>query len=1000
MTYSLLNKKQIKRFASFALFCLFFLFSYQSADAQRHLRDIPEPDIGDELASFTVADGFEISLFASTPMLGKPTQINFDRDGRLWVASSQIYPQLKANQEASDGIIVLEDNDGDGVADTSSVFYDELIIPGGVLPDGRGGAYVAHGENLIHLHDDDKDGRADRKNIVLSGFGSEDTHHTLHRLHWGPDGLLYMFQGYYIGTHVETLYGPRRLNGGGLWSYDTESRRLEIFSRGLTNPWGSAFDRWGQNFQTDGAGGGGVVYSFPEAVFYNSPLEKRALKGLNPNRPKSSGISILSGEHFPEEWRGSIVTSDFRANNMDRYTVEIDQSTYKSVVEDDLVSSTRVTFRPIDTVMGPDGALYLADWYNPIIQHGEVDFRDNRRDQVHGRIWRITAKNRALLKAPDYAGSSIVELLELLKAEEDWVRLNAKQALKDRDRQEVVTVMDEWVRQLDRSDADYDHYRLEALWTLQTLKVVNSDLLRDVLQSNVPEARAAAIRILSHWRKDIPMALELLEAAIADSSHQVRREAVTALGQFEDSEAVEIAARALDLPMDLNLDFALWRTCRKLEPYWLPEFTQGTVDFNGDSDHLIFALEAIENRQVLTTLIDIVESKGTEAPPSIIRVIGRLGSPKELELLVDIASKKNHPLVESAMLGLLDAASERNIVPDKGRSKLLRNGVKSSNPNVVAAACRLAGLWGETAMAPQLQELLSTRTSSEDVRRAAGEGLTHLDSQGVRTFLRSLVQSDDAIETRLIAAETLIALEQEAGADAVAGLLTEVSNKEQIEELIRPVLIKQGAVEALAAALQGKTLSKFVVTQVSLMLEVSGRESSALLAALRGSIDSDSTIHDDPRGGRMAELLTRLAEGDIARGKVVYESPQIACIDCHAIAGNGGTLGPALDSIGASAPMDYIIQSIIEPSEKIKEGYRAVDIFTKDGDFYSGAIQREDEYSIYLRASATEDTRVLKSTIDTLETSPLSMMPSELTVSLTDTEFLDLLAYLKSLGKE
>jgi putative heme-binding domain-containing protein len=292
------------------------------------------------------------------------------------------------------------------------------------------------------------------------------------------------------------------------------------------------------------------------------------------------------------------------------------------------------------------------------------------------------------------------------------------------------------------------------------------------------------------------------------------------------------------------------------------------------------------------------------------------------------------------------------------------------------------------------------RNSSEEVRRAAGEGLTHLDSREVRKFLRSLVQSDEGIKVRLIAAETLTILDQEAGADAVADLLTETLSKEQIDELIRPVLIKQGAVEALSTALQGKTLSAFVVTQVSLMLEVSGRESSALLTALRDSINLDSNNYDDPREGRMAELLTRLAEGDKTRGKAVYKSPQIACIDCHAIAGEGGTLGPALDSIGASAPMDYIFQSLIEPSEKIKEGYRAVDIFTKEGDFYSGAILREDEYSIYLRASETEETRVLKSTIDTLETSTLSMMPSELTVSLTDNEFLDLLAYLKSMGKD
>jgi len=980
-----------------ALIAFVTFFTVGAVHAQRNLTNIPEPSIDDELASFTVADGFEISLYASTPLLGKPTQINFDHRGRLWVASSQIYPQLKANQEASDGIVILEDKDGDGVADTSSIFYDELIIPGGVVPDGRGGAYVAHAEDLVHLHDDDGDGRADRKEIVLSGFGTEDTHHTLHRLHWGPGGLLYMLQGYYIGTHIETLYGPRRLNGGGLWSYNTESRRLEVFSRGLTNPWGSAFDYWGQNFQTDGAGGGGIVYSFPDAVFYNSPLERRELKGLNPNRPKSSGISILSGEHFPEDWRGDIITSDFRANNVDRYSVEIDRSTYASVVEDDLVSSTRVTFRPIDSVMGPDGALYLADWYNPIIQHGEVDFRDNRRDQVHGRIWRITAKNRPLLSKPDYANATIHELLNLLKTEEDWVRLNAKQALKHRDREQVMTELDRWITELDENDGKSEHHRLEALWTAQSLSVIREDLLRSVLASRRSEARAAAVRVLFHWHDEIPSSLDLLAEAVNDSSEQVRREAVTTLGQMENPRAVESATRVLSKPVDQYLNFALWRTCRRLEPFWLPEFNRGAIDFNGDSDQLIFALEAIENRQVLSTLVDILHTQGDETPPSVVRVIGRLGGAKELDELVPIASKNDHPLAESAMLGLLDAARERGESPEVDTSKMLKRGVRSTNPRIVAAACRLVGHWETSTFVERLKELVTGQNADDEVRRAAGVGLSHFDTRKVRGFLTSLAMSDGAIEVRIVAAKALIEMDVDASVAATADLMTHVLNKKQIEDLIGPVLIKQGAVDAMTDALSDVTLSREAAIDVLQFVEISGRTTTALMQAVRyaGDLPDESS-----QAGRTSEWLDRLAEGDAKRGRSIYLRPEIACIDCHIVDGMGGTIGPDLSSIGASAPVDYILQSILEPSVKIKEGYKAVDIELVNGDFYSGSIVREDDHSIYLRASADQEDRVPKDKIETLENSRLSMMPSELTESLTDSEFLDLVAYLTGLGKE
>ena len=259
---------------------------------------------------------------------------------------------------------------------------------------GDGGAYVVDSTDLLHLSDTNGDGKADKREVVLSGFGTEDTHHMVHALRWGPDGLLYFNQSVYIHSHIETPHGVRTLNGSGTWQFRPATRDLNVFCRGLWNPWGIAWDRCGATFETDGAGGEGINYTFPGAAFATAVGVTRVLQGLNPGTPKDCGLEILSGRHMPDDWQGNLITNDFRGHRVCRYVVTPEGSGYTSKEMPELIKTNHPAFRPIDVKMGPDGALYIADWYNPIIQHGEVDFRDPRRDVTHGRIWRVTAKGR------------------------------------------------------------------------------------------------------------------------------------------------------------------------------------------------------------------------------------------------------------------------------------------------------------------------------------------------------------------------------------------------------------------------------------------------------------------------------------------------------------------------------------------------------------------------------------------------------------------------------
>ena len=443
---------------------MFLLLAAMSAPPwQRTLKenDIPPPDPKIERASFILSEGFEVNLSAADPLLAKPIQMNFDPAGRLWIASSEIYPQILPGQTANDKIIVLEDIDGDGRADKTSVFAEGLLIPTGVEP-GDGGAYVANSTELIHLRDTDGDGRADTRRIVLSGFGTEDTHHILHTFRWGHDGMLYFNQSVYIHSHIETPYGVRRLAGGGIWQSARDACG-----------WRSSCAAGSNTGDITSIAGVGPCHRRCRRRRNQLCLPRRGtrrragriahLHGLNPGSPKYCGLEITCGRHLPDDWQGNAITHDFRANRVCRFVLSEDRSGYAAREQVEVIKTSHVAFRPIDVKMGPDGAIYMADWYNPIIQHGEVDFRDPRRDHTHGRIWRITAKGRPLAPRPKLVGASNAELFEALKVPEAWTCASRPSASSRNVAPEILTDLDAWVQALPASDPDVEHHRLEAL---------------------------------------------------------------------------------------------------------------------------------------------------------------------------------------------------------------------------------------------------------------------------------------------------------------------------------------------------------------------------------------------------------------------------------------------------------------------------------------------------------------------------------------------------------
>lgn len=981
-----------------ALFALPFLASVALASQPKTAADVPDPNPEVQKAGFVVPEGIEVSLWAQEPMIAKPVQMNWDAQGRLWVVSSTTYPQIKPGEGTKDQIVVLEDTDKDGKADKSTVFAEDLFIPTAVIP-GDGGAYVANSTEVLFLKDTNGDLKADERTIVLSGFGTEDTHHLLHTMRHTPEGLLSFLQSIYIHSHVETPHGVRRLMGGGVWEFRPETRRLEIVSKGLVNPWGYEFDRWGQSFATDGAGGEGLNYIFLGSVYLTSPGAKRILHGLSPGQPKQCGLEYIDDPHWPVDWQGTWVTNDFRGNRTNRFRVTPNGSSYLAKQEPDVLASNHRAFRPIDIRSGPDGALYVADWYNPIIQHGEVDFRDPRRDQVHGRIWRLTAKGRPLSEMPKIVGAPVPELLEMLKADRKWTRHFAKQELRARGAEQVVPALKAWGEALDKADKNYWHHLLEAAWVREGVNKFSAKLWRELAASPEASARAAAYRLITHRWRELPDAMEMLAKGIADEHPQVRLWAMGALMEVRQPKAIEIALRALDKPMDESLDFLLELIAREQTDVWLPLVLKGDLKLNDNPKHLVYAMKATGRSEGLKPLLASFKA-GKLAAEDTSSVLAMAGDAADAGQVLEISQLVNDPAMSSHGIGLMDAlvkaGTTRGVKPE-GAEALVQAWLTSPRAEIVHRAAILAGAWKVESARPKLEAILTDTATAQGVRDGAIQGLARLGGTKARDFFDKLFQGNAAF--RPLAVQGLTDVGPQLAAKRAVEFLATAKTAAEAASVLSAFLKNKQLPGVLAKELGGKTIPDFVAVEGIRMVSTRGLK-GPLEEALRtaGGVKQMNQALKPEQMTAMVEKVKSM--GDPARGEAIYRRQQLLCQSCHAIGDAGGVLGPNLVSIGGSAPVDYLIESLLEPSKKIKEGYHMILISTKDGKVFSGGLVQDGGDEVIIRDPANQLQKIPKAQIANRQMSPASMMPAGLTASLREDEFIDLVRFLSELGRE
>ncbi len=942
----------------------------------------------EELAGFTVPPGFVIELVASEENgVINPIDISFDDAGRLWTQTGTMYPldpisgmqfgeflklmddvetqnkhpefkrikdlyQLKTRGE--DKILILDDPTAEAQGPLH-VWADGLAIPQSILP-YKDGAYVCHGSELFLLRDTDGDGKSDKMEPVLTGFGFSDTHTMSHLLVRSPGGYVHFSQGALNKGMVTAVASGKqaRVDASCQVRFTLDGKDFEVVSAGPSNMWGLQLRADGQWYGTEANDRAFSVIPWEHgtavsgAAFHPMRPYQPLMPELHKFRVGGTGISGLEfsedGEGgFPAEWKdvallANPITSTINAVRIRRNP----NGTVEAEHLPDFLTAKDNWFRPVNMEFGPDGCLYVADFYNKIISHNEVTTDHPDRDHAHGRIWRIRHESQPKRAIPNVAKASPNELLEHLQASNLWEKRAAWQQIVDRHLEDLAPALVD----LAASEKVDVITRIHALWSLEELGHFDAALIDALLSSKDGSRRREAVRSLASFEIQPAEVASRLGEAIEDENCMVRSQAIRTLGDLDKPDPAVMAllitackpaldGNTMGGSYERNHERFLARLALEKFPTELKSYLSTSSAEHPDAN-LLWAIQALDDdakQEAFLGIWDKVSGQEIDAE-TFVAIAGMLSSKDVYEAVAPTFQDqtKAEKIVRLAL-------ANQSRVQSKQLAKLLTPTVSKllKSPDTLPLALGAVGKFKMLSLSKEVAAIDPVDATPETMRLLLS-ALSVNPAMNANRFKELATQEALPFDLRLDAAHALSMTNENEGY-RLAKLLLDAGDSVQKAQIasVLSQSAKGGLVLCRLFKEKAISIDAFDISSAERLHQTNRRNPE--VRAIFGAVTKRLAEQKKQAKARIHDLMAFIQNnpGDPAKGKTTFTT----CLACHKVGTEGQDIGPPLDGSG-HRDLEHLLTAIVDPDAAVEGGYGLYRITKTDGSVVEGLLDKEE----------------------------------------------------------